>query len=109
MFLRRRCKTVKGARHAYWSLCESVRTSAGRGHAGGLAVEIIKRSDAARGFEFLPRRWGRTFGWLMKSRRLARDHERNPLHHEAIVCLAVIGHTARRPGETAAALCSRYA
>ncbi len=29
MFLRRRCKTVKGARYDYWSLCESVRTAAG--------------------------------------------------------------------------------
>jgi transposase len=29
MFLRRRSKTVKGARYDYWSLCESVRTAAG--------------------------------------------------------------------------------
>ena len=56
------------------------------GHRG-LALEIIKRSDQAKGFELLPRRWvvERTFGWLMKSRRLTRDHERNPRHHEAFV------------------------
>lgn len=29
MFLRRRCKTVKGVRYDYWSLCEAVRTAAG--------------------------------------------------------------------------------
>jgi transposase len=76
------------------------------GRAGGLALEIVKRSDAARGFELLPRRWvvERTFGWLMKSRRLVRDHERNPRHHEAFVYLAMIGHTARRLTETVAAL-----
>ena len=68
------------------------------GHAGGLALEIVKRSDAARGFVLLPRRWviERTFGWLVKSRRLVRDHERNPRHHEAFVYLAMIGHCARR-------------
>ena len=58
-----------------------------------LALEIIKRSDQAKGFQLLPRRWvvERTFGWLMKSRRLTRDHERKPSHHEAFVYLAMIG------------------
>lgn len=67
------------------------------GHRG-LALEIIKRSDQAKGFELLPRRWvvERTFGWLMKSRRLTRDHERNPRHHEAFVYLAMIGFATRR-------------
>ncbi len=63
-----------------------------------LALEIIKRSDKAKGFELLPRRWvvERTFGWLMKSRRLTRDHERKPSHHEAFVYLAMIGFATRR-------------
>jgi transposase len=67
------------------------------GHAGGLALSIIKRSDAAKGFVLLPRRWvvERTFGWLVKARRLVRDHERNPRHHEALVYIAMIGHSAR--------------
>jgi hypothetical protein len=34
---------------------------------------------------------GRLFGWLVKQRRLARDHEKNPRHHEAFVYLAFIG------------------
>ena len=38
-------------------------------------VEIIKRSDTAKGFEVLPRRWvvERTFGWMTRWRRLVRD------------------------------------
>ena len=63
-----------------------------------VVLKIIKRSDQARGFELLPRRWvvERTFGWLMKSRRLVRDHERKSSHHEAFVYLAMIGFAARR-------------
>ena len=40
-------------------------------------VEIVKRSDAAKGFIVLPRRWivERTIGWLNRCRRLAKDWE----------------------------------
>lgn len=40
-------------------------------------LEIVKRSDDMKGFEVLPKRWivERTFGWLIQSRRLIRDHE----------------------------------
>lgn len=40
-------------------------------------IEIIKRSDAAKGFEILPRRWvvERTLAWLNRNRRLAKDFE----------------------------------
>ena len=40
-------------------------------------VEIVKRSDAAKGFTVLPKRWivERTIAWLNRCRRLAKDWE----------------------------------
>jgi len=42
-----------------------------------LNVEIVKRSDTAKGFVVLPKRWvvERTFAWLGRCRRLAKDWE----------------------------------
>jgi transposase len=56
---------------------------AGEKFAGSLAetgkwsIEIIKRSDTAKGFVLLPRRWvvERTLAWLSRNRRLAKDFE----------------------------------
>ncbi len=53
-------------------------------HAGqeakehGIQFEVVKQTKAKRGFVLLPRRWvvERTFGWLGRFRRLARDYER---------------------------------
>ena len=46
---------------------------------GAWTVEIIKRSDTAKGFKVLPRRWvvERTFAWLGRCRRLAKDWEKS--------------------------------
>ena len=46
------------------------------GH-GDWTIEIIKRSDTAKGFELLPRRWvvERTFAWLGRCRGLAKGWE----------------------------------
>ena len=40
-------------------------------------VEIVKRSDIAKGFAILPKRWivERTIAWLNRCRRLAKDWE----------------------------------
>jgi putative transposase len=45
---------------------------------GTWSIEIIKRSDTAKGFVLLPRRWvvERTLAWLNRNRRLAKDFER---------------------------------
>jgi transposase len=42
-----------------------------------LALTVVKRSDDAKGFVVLPRRWvvERSFSWLIRARRLARDYE----------------------------------
>ena len=42
-----------------------------------LDVEIVKRSDTAKGFEVIPKRWvvERSLGWFGRCRRLARDFE----------------------------------
>jgi transposase len=44
---------------------------------GQLNLEIVKRSDTAKTFTVLPKRWivERTIGWLNRCRRLAKDWE----------------------------------
>jgi transposase len=65
--------------------------------AAGLTLQIIKRSDKP-GFQVVSRRWvvERTFGWLLRYRRLVRDYERRPAHHEAMVYWATIMIMTRR-------------
>jgi transposase len=62
-----------------------------------LEVQIVKRSDAA-GFEVLPKRWivERTFAWISRNRRLARDFERYASTVAAFVRLAMIRIMLRR-------------
>ena len=46
--------------------------------ARGIALEVVTLDAVKRGFVLLPRRWvvERSFGWLARFRRLARDYER---------------------------------
>ena len=60
----------------------------------GIQLEVVKLPGAKRGFVLLPRRWvvERSFGWMSRFRRLARDYERLPetlagLHYLAFVIL----------------------
>jgi transposase len=57
-----------------------------------LETEIVKRSDTAVGFEVIPRRWvvERTFAWLGRCRRLAKDFENRTRTAEAFLLLASI-------------------
>jgi putative transposase len=64
----------------------------------GLALEIIKRPAGVEGFHLLPRRWviERTFAWLGRNRRLAKDFERLLETSTAMAALAIIQLLARR-------------
>jgi transposase len=44
----------------------------------GIKLEVVKHTEAKRGFVLLPRRWvvERSFAWAARFRRLARDYER---------------------------------
>ena len=52
---------------------------------GDWTIEIIKRPDTTKGFELLPRRWvvERTFAWLGRSRRPAKDRQKSIASAEA--------------------------
>ena len=63
-----------------------------------LNVEIVKRSDRAKGFVVLPRRWvvERTFAWLNRCRRLAKDFENRIRNALAFLKLASIRLMTRK-------------
>jgi transposase len=64
----------------------------------GIPLEIVKRSDTVTGFLVLPKRWivERTYGWLGRCRRLAKDYENLTRSHLAFVTLAMIRLMLRR-------------
>jgi putative transposase len=64
----------------------------------GWVLEIVKRSDDVKGFVVLPHRWivERTFAWLSRYRRLAKDYEETSASAEAWIRLAMIHLMARR-------------
>jgi transposase len=57
----------------------------------GITLEIVARTSPHT-FQVLKRRWvvERTFGWLMRYRRLARDYERTIACHEAMIWWATV-------------------
>ena len=52
--------------------------AAEQAEASGIRLEVVKHTEAKKGFVLLPRRWvvERSFAWLGRFRRLARDYER---------------------------------
>lgn len=65
---------------------------------GDWTIEIVKRSDTAKGFEVIPRRWvvERTFAWLNRNRRLAKDFERTITSATAWLFMASVQQITRR-------------
>lgn len=65
---------------------------------GKWTVQIVKRSDKAKGFEVIPKRWvvERTFAWQGRNRRLAKDFERTIESATAWLYLASIQLMTRR-------------
>ena len=65
---------------------------------GRLHLEIVRRSEDAKGFQLLHRRWivERTFGWFMKQRRLVRDYEAKTQHSETMLYIAMTSLMLRR-------------
>lgn len=61
-------------------------------------LEIIKRSDSAKGFVLLPRRWvvERTFAWLGRNRRLSKDFETTFESSTAWLFMAAVQLMTRR-------------
>jgi transposase len=84
----------KGGYH-HWSVSEL-----------GIKIEIVERPRLGRGhgFKLLHRRWvvERTNAWISRRRRCARDYERLPEHHAAMVQLAAIIQMTRRAARPAA-------
>ena len=64
----------------------------------GWELQVVKRTDKAKGFKVLPKRWvvERTFGWLGRYRRLSKDYEKLPETSEAMIQMAMIHIMVRR-------------
>lgn len=61
-------------------------------------LAMVRRRAGQKGFAVLPKRWivERTFGWLMKYRRLRCDYEQQEVNSEAMIYLAMISLMLRR-------------
>jgi putative transposase len=99
------------ARPLLWNLsrcCTRIRLAwADSGYAAGrlaawaaslkITLQIVRKRDA-HAFEVLPRRWvvERTLAWITSCRRCARDYERLPESHEAMVLWAMTALMTQR-------------
>ncbi len=66
--------------------------------ASGITVEVVSREGPVRGFVPLPKRWivERSFAWLGRDRRLAKDDERTIPSAETWIHVSTIGLMIRR-------------
>lgn len=94
--LSQQCRRLKVAfadsAYAREGLPEWVRTTF------GWILQTVLRPVKAKGFVVLPKRWvvERTFSWLVRYRRHARDYERNTETSEAMIYIAMINLMSRR-------------
>jgi putative transposase len=67
-------------------------------HCGQWTIEIVERPLGVKGFQLLPRRWvvERTFAWLGRCRRLARDFEATAATQVAWLLVAHLRLLTRR-------------
>jgi len=67
-------------------------------HHLNAALEIVLKLEGQKGFQVLPKRWvvERTFAWISRNRRLARDYERLSASSEAFIYIAMIRLGLRR-------------
>jgi transposase len=74
------------------------KAAAAAARTGTWVIDIVKRPDAAIGFEIVPKRWivERTIAWISRCRRLARDFERYAQTVAAFIRLAMIRIMLRR-------------
>ena len=72
--------TQRSVKPAYVDQGYTGEQPAAEAEAHGIELGVVKLAEAKRGFVLLPRRWvvERSFAWLARFRRLARDSERLP-------------------------------
>ena len=68
----------------------------------GWKLEIVEKPKEQKGFQALPKRWivERTFAWLVRQRRLARDYERLPETSASFIYAAMVRLMIRRLAKT---------
>jgi putative transposase len=74
-----------------------------RQQQSGWKLEIVVRQPGSRGFNVQPRRWivERSFAWLIRNRRLAKDYERKVQTSETHIEVAMVRFLIRRLAEPA--------
>ena len=65
---------------------------------GGWDLEVVERPPGTQGFCVQPRRWvvERSFAWLIRNRRLAKDYERKVQTSETLIEVAATRLVLRR-------------
>jgi putative transposase len=68
----------------------------------GWLLQTVLRPVGVKGFVVLPKRWivERTFAWISRCRRNAKDYERKPEHSEAMIHLTMIALMTQRLART---------